>query len=104
MTTESANFDLTQFHNQEDKEYRFYLSLNITINVGEDENYGIIFVQGTNQTKFEVKLAELTQFAAYMPFLAVAVDSTIVKIVLQHGLQAVETNQVEKQNQEEQLT
>ena len=92
MATGNASFDLTQFYNQEDKEYRFYLSLDTTIVVGEGEHYGIITLQDKNQRKFEVKLTELIQLAGYMPYLAVAVDSTNVKIVLEHGLQGVETN------------
>ena len=73
--------------------------MDITIVIGKGENYGVILVKGTNQTKFEVKLAELIQLTGHMPYLAMA---TNIKIVLQHGLQTVEMNQVEKQNQEEQ--
>ena len=88
MALANSNFDLTEFYTEEQKEYRFYLSRDTSIVIGEGQQHGIIQLQGRGI--FQLELQELIQLAGYIPYLAVAVDSTNVKIAVQQGLAILE--------------
>ena len=91
MTLETRNFNLTGFYVHEVNEYQFYLSKDTIIVIAEGEDRSIIKLQREGRENFHPGSDELICLNSLMPHLAVAIDSTDVKLLLMEGLQAVES-------------
>ena len=80
-----------EFYVQEVKEYQFYLSKDTRIVIAEDEGRSIIKLQREGREDFHLGSDELIYLNSLMPHLAVAIDSTDVKLILMEGLEAVKS-------------
>ena len=91
MTLETRNFNLTGFYVQELNKYQFYLSKDTRIVIVEGEGRSIIKLQREGREDFHLGSNELICLNSLMPHLAVAIDSTDVKLLLMKGLEAMES-------------
>ena len=91
MALETRNFNLTGFYVQEVSEYQFYLSKDNRIVIGEGGARSTIKLQREGREDFHLGSDELICLNSLMPHLAVAIDSTDVKLLLMEGLEAVES-------------
>ena len=91
MTLETRNFNLTGFYVQELNKYQFYLSKDTRIVIVEGEGRSIIKLQREGREDFHLGSDELICLNSLMPHLAVAIDSTDVKLLLMEGLEAMES-------------
>ena len=81
----AESFDLTRFYHKEENEYRFPLSDTVAVVVGEGHTHGNIKLRRNNEDSITLTLEELIQFGGCLPNIAVAVDSTNVKMIVEQG-------------------